>query len=318
MDDDVYNAIMNSVLRYKGKYLIPRLSSPEFMEEFEKMEVREDDIFIISYPKSGTHWMQEIVQLILHDGQLEKLSAKHRRCIAEVADVKVPLPHLKAVAGPVFRAFKDDPSPRVITTHCPYALLPQQYHEKQPKTIYVYRNPKDSLISRYNFNVKLAAMELGRPVKPSPRLFSSFFDVLTSGNYAYGCWFDHINDYWGRKDDLNSIYVSYEDMKTDLQTIVKKVATFLCHPLEDDVIRRVVNNASLETMRLSFQKDQLRYTERGREVIDRTVFISKGEINQWQSIFTPKQNESFDKLFMEKMKGCELTKTYAGIKSTLI
>lgn len=53
--EEMANKIVNLIrlFRYKEKYYIPRRSTAEFMQEFEDMELREDDIFVCTYPKSG-------------------------------------------------------------------------------------------------------------------------------------------------------------------------------------------------------------------------------------------------------------------------
>ena len=40
----------------------------EKMEPLKHIELYPDDIFICSYPKSGTTWVQQIVKLLLNDG----------------------------------------------------------------------------------------------------------------------------------------------------------------------------------------------------------------------------------------------------------
>lgn len=77
--------------------------------------------------------MQEIVNLILVDGHGEELNSSHRRQIFESADVTLQTKEEIHAAGPILRQMTKDPSPRVITTHVPYSLLPKQYNEKPCK-----------------------------------------------------------------------------------------------------------------------------------------------------------------------------------------
>ena len=44
---------------------VPFYTTPEFRDEVrEKFKLRKDDIFVVTYPKSGTTWLQGIKNLI--------------------------------------------------------------------------------------------------------------------------------------------------------------------------------------------------------------------------------------------------------------
>lgn len=183
---------------YKDKYHCPNLySRKEFFQEFEDMEVRDDDIFIATYPKSGTHWMQEIVHLILVDGHVEKLGRDHRNIVAELSEARSPDDTDRV--GPTLRKFKDLPSPRVITTHLECELLPKQSREKKNKIIYVLRHPKDVIVSFYNFTLMYMSMAENRQVEHTRKMFDGFFDDQIGGGAEYGDWFDNVNSYYQHK-----------------------------------------------------------------------------------------------------------------------
>ena len=46
-----------------------RYVTQQRVDELANMELRPDDLFIVTYPKSGTMWMQQIVKLICSGGE---------------------------------------------------------------------------------------------------------------------------------------------------------------------------------------------------------------------------------------------------------
>ena len=74
------------------------------------------------------------------------------------------------------RVAEEIPSPRVLKSHLAGPLLPPQLMEKKPKIIYVLRNPKDLIVSRYYF------LKSSNPTKEMlEKPFSKFFDEMLRG-----------------------------------------------------------------------------------------------------------------------------------------
>ncbi|ETE56619.1 Amine sulfotransferase, partial [Ophiophagus hannah] len=54
--------------KYKGFYFVRNQTSAENIDSIESFQIQDDDIFLITYPKSGTVWTQNILSLIFHEG----------------------------------------------------------------------------------------------------------------------------------------------------------------------------------------------------------------------------------------------------------
>ncbi|KAJ8413621.1 hypothetical protein AAFF_G00081280 [Aldrovandia affinis] len=126
---------------YKGVYLPKLLHPPESLNFLEEFNFRRDDIVVVTYPKSGTTWMQEIVPLIQSEGDMASVLTlpnwdrmpwlEEHRCIVLNLDER--------------------PSPRMFATHFHYSMMPVSYFKVKPKVIYVMRNPKDVFTGKVMF-----------------------------------------------------------------------------------------------------------------------------------------------------------------------
>ena len=57
-----------SYLHTVNGLLVPVFVQQETVDELKELQLYPDDVWVVSYPKSGTTWMQQIVRLIRNNG----------------------------------------------------------------------------------------------------------------------------------------------------------------------------------------------------------------------------------------------------------
>ncbi|XP_064838865.1 amine sulfotransferase-like [Oncorhynchus masou masou] len=55
---------------YKGINLVRGVHQVQHLDSLETFEIRDDDIVVVTYPRSGTTWTQYILSLLYHEDQM--------------------------------------------------------------------------------------------------------------------------------------------------------------------------------------------------------------------------------------------------------
>ncbi|XP_075141830.1 sulfotransferase 1 family member D1-like isoform X2 [Leptodactylus fuscus] len=262
-------------------------------ENAKCFQAREGDLMINTYPKSGTTWISEIVELILHNGDTKKTQ---RGAIYErVPFLEFAVPDLPT-GTEILNAME---SPRVIKSHLPVQITPESFWEKNCKVIYVARNPKDVLVSYYHFH-RMAV------VHPDPGTFDEFIQNFMKGNISYGPWGDHVKGWWKLAKQRDILYLFYEDMLEDPKREIKKVMKYLGKNLPEDVLEDIKQRTSFKAMK---ENQMANYSTIPSNVMDQSIspFMRKGTCGDWKSHLTVAQNELFDEYYKKEMSDTDLT-----------
>ncbi|KAJ8032034.1 Estrogen sulfotransferase [Holothuria leucospilota] len=225
---------------------MPNNSVDKAVDAVENFEYRKDDVWLIGYNKSGTHWMNEVMQLIFTEGDPSKLDHRHRRDILEITEVTDLC--MVDKMEPTVEFVKTDPSPRVLKTHLRPEHLPKETWVKKIPIVYILRNPKDVFISLFNFLSKFTDKNGDPCLKPED--FDKFLQDFISGEVPYDGWYDHVTSYEaliGKVDHV--LFVTYEDMKKDLPAVIKIVAKHIGCNVTDEVVDKIVENTTVEAMK---------------------------------------------------------------------
>nr|XP_057924542.1 sulfotransferase 4A1 isoform X2 [Doryrhamphus excisus]XP_057924543.1 sulfotransferase 4A1 isoform X2 [Doryrhamphus excisus] len=202
-------------IEYDSKYFeFDGIRLPPFcrgkMEEISNFSIRGSDIWIITYPKSGTSLLQEFVYLVSQGADPDEIG---------LMNIDEQLPVLE-YPQPGLDIIKELMSPRLIKSHLPYRFLPRGIHNGEAKVIYMARNPKDLVVSYYQFHRSLRTMSYRGT-------FQEFCQRFMNDKLGYGSWFEHVLEFWEHRTDSNVLFLKYEDMYKDLGALVEQLAWFL-------------------------------------------------------------------------------------------
>jgi hypothetical protein len=238
---------------------------------------RTHDIFIVTYPRSGTTWMQMILYQLTTDG---KMDFPH---IAEYC----PWFEKSQRSG---RGFELRPSPRIFKSHLPYAKIP-----KGPcKYIYVVRDGKDVVVSNYHLHRMYLQYE---------GTFDQFFERFMRGKIGYGSWFKHVAGWWNHRNDPNVLWLSYEELCRDLEGCLRRITAFCGFHVAPERIPTILERCSFAFMK-KYESQFDPAIERFWEVgIRMNSFLRSGRIGDGRVYLNGDQRVRFDQAFEHHLAG---------------
>jgi hypothetical protein len=247
------------------------------------------DVFVMTYAKSGTNWMMQIAHQLIYHGRGDY---DHLHDLVPWPDTLAMPFFLKKYAIPIEEAthWRNAPEPlRVIKTHFNWDMLP---HSDQGKYIAVIRDPKDVFVSNYHF-IKDGVYG---PAMPEIKTWLELF--LSPDFMLGGSWAVNAAGYWAERTRPNVLIASFKEMKRDLRGTVEKVARFLCVDVDKDVIDEVCRRSSFEYMKAADTKFAM-----GKMVAWRKpgVMIRKGSQGGSSELLTPEQQRRIDEYFIAEL-----------------
>ncbi|MEW5930793.1 MAG: sulfotransferase domain-containing protein [Gemmatimonadota bacterium] len=237
-----------------------------------------DDLFIVTYPKSGTTWLQMIVYQLTTDGEID------------FAHIDAVSPHLEETLVPAGRQVSDLPgTPRVVKSHLSYRDIP-----KGPgRYIYGTRNGLDVVVSYYHQSRKWP------PQEQVP--LDEFFRRFLAGRVPYGSWFEHVAGWLRNEDGLDVLVVNYEDLSADLEAGVRRIAGFCGIAIDPAAMPRILERCSFAFMRGHDARFAIERRMAPKPAdpgpAGEPTFIRKGKVGGWRQELDSSHAVEFRKTF---------------------
>jgi hypothetical protein len=264
-----------SVLSKGGIDLFTGIARVSDFVRYARLEFvpRNDDIFLVTYPRSGTTWMQMILYQLTTDGNMD---------FPHICHVSPWFERFLAMDVMGAEGLENFPSPRIFKTHLSYGWIP-----KAPcKYIYVVRDGKDVAVSYYHFYVSHLFFRGG---------FSDFFDhYFMKGKVQYGLWFRHVSEWLENKDRLELLILRYEDLVKDMEECLHKIISFCGLEIPAERFPEIMERCRFDFMKQHEEKfDHITgmIWEKGYK---KNSFLRKGQTGGGKLALTPEQEKVFD------------------------
>lgn len=249
------------------------ISSKETIEKCANLEVEDSDIFLCSYPKSGTTWCQFIViSLVLLQRKKKNLQNVEYGHVSELVPFFEIDPHWDGENLTCsIREKHKLLGRRIFNTHLRGDMLPKRMQKGGKnigKFVYITRNPLDTCVSFYHH----LSHQLEGQYEKSLR---EFYDEWVNGEIPFGSWSDHIISYAALMANDEVLHMSYEDLVLNPKSCLIRLTEFLeLDQIEENDIISLLPTFSFASMK----KDITRFQPKSVTWVGNFSFLRKGLI----------------------------------------
>lgn len=221
----------------------------------------DDDVFIVSYPKSGNTWLRFLVANLMRKPNSQPINFYnvHNYC-----------PEWEPTLD---KGWHDSSSASVYKSHQPFDVSFR-------KVVYIMRDPRDVYVSYYHY------------ILPSIEEKWTFAEFIEMFNSPYGRWSGHVTS-WVVSEKLvgsSFILLRYEDLLMNPLAELKKLAEFMNISATGEQFESAISNSSFESMKNI-------ESNKGRKFfnVDKTTFMRKGQAGEWRNYFGERELVLFSK-----------------------
>ncbi|XP_057541089.1 cytosolic sulfotransferase 15-like [Amaranthus tricolor] len=275
-------------------------------------EAQDTDIILASLPKTGTTWLKSLLYTILN-----RKSTSLHTISQQVFQTKNPHELVTSFEFNIYKNFNetqpdlsDLPSPRLFSTHIPFLSLPDSIKSSKSRIVYVCRNPLDTFVSTWHFNL---SFDTNKDMKSSTEMMEEYVDKFCTGLLRFGPYDSHLLEYW--KEYLQNpdriLFLEYEGLKKEPKAHLRKLADFLSCPFSEEeenenVVEEIIKICSFQSLK---EKD-VNKNGKAVPIVENKHFFRKGEVGDWNNDLTASMAKKLDQLLQGKLKEAGFSFTY--------
>jgi len=220
------------------------------------LRVFPDDVFLVSYPKSGNTWTRFLIANLVYPDKSPDFS-----------NINDLVPDPEAMAK---RDLERTARPRLLKSH-------QYFDPRYPKVIYIVRDPRDVVLSEYHFDIKRRAIPDDFPLAQFVARF-----IRGEVNHLSGTWFENAASwFYTRRGDPRFLLVKYESLQSQAMEEMERIASFLGIATDREQIAFAIAQSSADRMR-ELEKKQAHLWSSTRETRKDKPFIRSAKSGGWR------------------------------------
>jgi Sulfotransferase domain len=249
---------------------------------FAGYEPTAHDVFVATFPKSGTNWGMQVVTQIAWRGEAEfehihELSAWPEARFAGIVPLRDPGPWQRCPTGK-----------RAIKTAIDAAFVP---YRDEAAYLTVIRDPKDVFVSTYHF--LFGVFDLFDDIT-----VDEWLALFLSPQFPGGSWARHTASFWAWRERPNVRVLLFSAMKRDLPAAVREVAAMMGVSLTETELGRVVERCSFEDMKRNeprFAPPRMLFTRQ------HATMVRAGKVGGSGELLTRAQQAAIDRHFQREL-----------------
>ncbi len=278
--------------RVNGK-MYPPFIDREILKELQlRWNTDENDIFISTHQKVGTHLTKKFVSEILRKGI--DYPEEHPMKSGDIGHHTIPWPEVMASQYGLekFFEFIDHTKgfPRVWYIHCFKEDLPAASIHPKTKFINVFRDPKGAAVSQYFFYKSHPLLGVD-----SDLTMDQFIDYFVRGDLYFGDYHKHTLN-WTESGDSKFdrdclLTLRYEDLVERKMESAKLLTHFLLgikNGINEEGMIEIIENTEFNKMKKSITENP------GSFHFNPNTFFRSGTTYDWQEKLRPEQIYKID------------------------
>uniref|UniRef100_A0A1I8Q7R1 Sulfotransferase domain-containing protein n=1 Tax=Stomoxys calcitrans TaxID=35570 RepID=A0A1I8Q7R1_STOCA len=298
----------------------------QFYRKIYDLEVYQDDVWLVTVPKAGTTWMQELLWLVMNEFDFEKAKKEHLELRSPFLEfdyyymsntMAVMLKHLS------FEEMKTNPK----TNHLwEFEQIQKTFNGSKTTDFNFVRKGKVN-----GYREELTEETVKRLDKWMDEHLESYNDEEEEDDNEYEdiTWwvymepkikytleeedfFPHIMEFYALRNQSWVFYTSFERMKSNLREVITDVCQFLNKTIDEKTMAKMLKHLSFEEMKTNpkthhvWEFEQIQKTFNGSKTTDLN-FIRKGKVNGYREELTEETIKRLDKWMDEHLESYNVT-----------